>query len=115
MKVYDVLYFIISRTRRKYRRRRRSTDGVLQVRRGIHDEVYDALHFTNRRTRRRYQRRRERADGVLLFSMKYMMSYTRSERVWINCAATLTAISAGVSLPMSIPMGVITRATCCSL
>lgn len=43
-----------------------STDGVLQVRRGIHDEVYDALHFTNRRTRRRYQRRRERADGVLL-------------------------------------------------
>ena len=46
MKVYDVLYFIISRTRRKYRRRRRSTDSVLQVRRGIHDEVYDALHFT---------------------------------------------------------------------
>ena len=66
MKVYDVLYFIISRTRRKYLRRIRSTDGVLQVRRGIHDEVYDALHFTNRRTRRRYQRRRERADGVLL-------------------------------------------------
>ena len=66
MKVYDVLYFIISRTQRKYRRRRRSTDGVLQVRRGIHYEVYDALHFTNRRTRRRYQRRRERADGVLL-------------------------------------------------
>lgn len=66
IKVYDVLYFIISRTRRKYRRRRRSTDGVLQVRRGIHDEVYDALHFTNRRTRRRYQRRRERANGVLL-------------------------------------------------
>ena len=65
----------------------------------------------------------ERADGVLLYvealSMKYMMPYTRSEtrseRVWINCAATLTAISAGVSLPMSIPMGVITRASCCSL
>lgn len=49
------------------------------------------------------------------FSMKYMMPYTRSERVWINCAATLTAISAGVSLPISIPMGVITRASCCSL
>ena len=66
MKVYDVLYFIISRTRRKYRRLRRSTDVLLQVLRVIHDEVYDALHFTNRRTRRRYQRRRERADGVLL-------------------------------------------------
>ena len=56
---------------------------------------------------------------VEALSMKYMMPYTRSEtrseRVWINCAATLTAISAGVSLAMSIPMGVITRASCCSL
>ena len=52
---------------------------------------------------------------VEALSMKYMMPYTRSERVWINCAAILTAISAGVSLPMSIPMGVITRASCCSL
>ena len=82
-------------------------------------KVYDVLYFIISRTRRRYQRRREKADGVLLYvealSMKYMMPYTRSERVWINCAATLTAISAGVSLPMSIPMGVITRASCCSL
>ena len=79
-------------------------------------KVYDALYFIISRTQRRYQRRREKADGVLLtFSMKYMMPYTRSERVWINCAAILTAISAGVSLPMSIPMGVITRASCCSL
>lgn len=79
-------------------------------------KVYDALYFIISRTQRRYQRRRERADGVLLtFSMKYMMPYTRSERVWINCAAILTAISAGVSLPMSIPIGVITRASCCSL
>ena len=52
---------------------------------------------------------------VEVLLMKYMMPYTRSERVWINCAAILTAISAGVSLPMSIPMGVITRASCCSL
>ena len=48
-------------------------------------------------------------------SMKYMMPYTRSALNLINCAATLTAISAGVSLPMSIPIGVITRASCCSL
>lgn len=52
---------------------------------------------------------------VEALSMKYMMPYTRSALVWINCAAILTAISAGVSLPMSMPMGVITRASCCSL
>ena len=64
---YTVLYTLITtRTWRRYQRRRRSTDGVLQVRRGIHDEVYDALYFIISRTRRRYQRRRERADGVLL-------------------------------------------------
>ena len=49
------------------------------------------------------------------FSMKYMMPYMRPALVWINCATTLTAISAGVSLPISIPMGVITRVSCCSL
>lgn len=116
MKVYDALYFIISRTQRRYQRRRERADGVLLLRRGLLMKVYDVLYFMISRTRRRYQRRREKADGVLLtFSMKYMMPYTRSERVWINCAAILTAISAGVSLPMSIPMGVITRASCCSL
>ena len=54
--------------------------------------------------------------GLLMkYTVLYPRSETRSERVWINCAAILTAISAGVSLPISIPMGVITRASCCSL
>ena len=44
MKVYDVLYFIISRTRRRYQRRRERADGVLLLRRGLLDEVYDALY-----------------------------------------------------------------------
>lgn len=44
MKVYDVLYFIISRTRRRYQRRREKADGVLLLRRGLLDEVYDALY-----------------------------------------------------------------------
>ena len=52
---------------------------------------------------------------VEALSIKYMMPYMRSALVWINCAAILTAISVGVSLPISIPMGVITRASCCSL
>ena len=83
-------------------------------------KVYDALYFIISRTQRRYQRRRERADGVLLLRRgaldeSIMMPYMRSALVWINCAAILTAISAGVSLPMSIPMGVITRTSCCSL
>ena len=52
---------------------------------------------------------------VEALSIKYTVLYTRSALVWINCAAILTAISAGVSLPMSMPMGVITRASCCSL
>ena len=52
---------------------------------------------------------------VEVLLMKYMMPYMRPALVWINCAAILTAISAGVSLPISIPMGVITRASCCSL
>lgn len=44
MKVYDVLYFIISRTRRRYQSRREKADGVLLLRRGLLDEVYDALY-----------------------------------------------------------------------
>ena len=44
MKVYDALYFIISRTRRRYQRRRERADGVLLLRRGAPDEVYDALY-----------------------------------------------------------------------
>lgn len=52
---------------------------------------------------------------LMKYTVLYPRSETRSARVWINCAAILTAISAGVSLPMSIPMGVITRASCCSL
>lgn len=44
MKVYDVLYFIISRTRRRYQRRREKADGVLLLRRGPLDDVYDALY-----------------------------------------------------------------------
>ena len=63
--------------------------------------------------------RRRTSQYVEAILMKYTVLYprseTRSERVWINCAAILTAISAGVSLPISIPMGVITRASCCSL
>ena len=82
-------------------------------------KVYNALHFKSaeRREGIRDEERRPTAYYCYAetFSMKYMMPYTRSERVWINCAAILTAISAGVSLPMSIPIGVITRASCCSL
>lgn len=42
--VYDALYFIISRTQRRYQRRRERADGVLLLRRGPLDEVYDALY-----------------------------------------------------------------------
>lgn len=44
MKVYDALYFIINRTRRKYRRRRERADDVLLLRRGPLDKVYGALY-----------------------------------------------------------------------
>ena len=37
----------LNRTRRRYQRRRRSTNGVLPVRRGAPDEVYNALYFTH--------------------------------------------------------------------
>ena len=82
-------------------------------------KVYNALHFKSAE-RREGIRDEERGPTayycyVEALSMKYMMPYMRSALVWINCAAILTAISAGVSLPMSIPMGVITRASCCSL
>ena len=66
MKVYDALYFIISRTQRRYQRRRERADGVLLLRRVLLMKVYDVLYFIISRTRRRYQRRREKADGVLL-------------------------------------------------
>ncbi len=56
----------LNRTRRRYQRRRRSTYGVLLLRRGLLMKVYNVLYFIISRTRRRYQRRRERADGVLL-------------------------------------------------
>ena len=36
--------YSLTRTRRRYQRRRRSTDGVLLLRRGAPDEVYDALY-----------------------------------------------------------------------
>ena len=124
MKVYDVLYFIISRTRRRYQRRRERADGVLLLRRGAPDEIYGALYFNNKQNAEKVpetkkEGRRRTSQYVEALLMKYTVIYprseTRSERVWINCAAILTAISAGVSLPMSIPMGVITRASCCSL
>lgn len=73
MKVYDVLYFIISRTQRRYQSRREKADGVLLLRRGLLMKVYDALYFIISRTRRRYQRRREMADGVLLLRRGLLM------------------------------------------
>lgn len=78
---------------------------------GPPDEVYNAL--AERREGIRDEERGPTAYYcyVEALSMKYMMPYMRPALVWINCAATLTAISAGVSLPISMPMGVVTRAS----
>lgn len=113
----------LNRTRRRYQRRRRSTDGVLPY--CCYTKAYIKFLPLYLLTERG-ESTGDEEGGPTAYSqyveallMKYTVLYPRSEkrseRVWINCAAILTAISAGVSLPMSIPMGVITRASCCSL
>ena len=87
---------------------------------GIRDEEGAPTAYYSER--REGIRAEERGPTTYFCYVEVLMSfyvlpilYMRSALNLINCAAILTAISAGVSLPMSIPMGVITRASCCSL